>query len=239
MGGATRMTLTTTVMVMETTGALQLIVPIIMTVLHSKGALASMKQAQITGGRMLDGLAHRVGPVQSTAVIQFLFLCMTFTNQQNLLSGSKLQCNAWPGCLWLLSLPDCTVFDSFCIGGGMLVWNWNASPAYENACLCGHEQTSARSNSSQVVELTDCTVSALSAQVVGDWFGMGMDDTHIKMRGAPVLDEPALSPHSKMIADKLTVSELMSMAIVALPPVVRVRLSFFSSLFSKFFLGSC
>ena len=59
-------------------------------------------------------------------------------------------------------------------------------------------------------------------QVVGDHFGMGMDDTHIKMRGAPVLDEPALSPHSKMIADKLTVSELMSMAIVALPPVVRV-----------------
>lgn len=66
-------------------------------------------------------------------------------------------------------------------------------------------------------------------QVVGDWFGMGMDDTHIKMRGAPVLDEPALSPHSKMIADKLTVSELMSMAIVALPPVVRVWL-FFRSL---------
>ena len=46
---------------------------------------------------------------------------------------------------------------------------------------------------------------------------MGMDDTHIKMRGAPVLDEPALSPHSKMIADKLAVSELMSMAIVDLP----------------------
>ncbi|KAK9790124.1 hypothetical protein WJX73_008199 [Symbiochloris irregularis] len=66
-------------------------------------------------------------------------------------------------------------------------------------------------------------MTVFTAKVVGDWFGMGMDDTHIKMRGAPVLDEPALSPHSKMIADKLTVSELMSMAIVALPPVVRVR----------------
>ena len=53
---------------------------------------------------------------------------------------------------------------------------------------------------------------------------MGMDDTTVKLRGAPVLDEPALSAHSKMIADKLAVSELMSMAIVALPPVVRVRL---------------
>ena len=59
-------------------------------------------------------------------------------------------------------------------------------------------------------------------QVVGDQFGMGMDDTHMKIRGAPVLDEPALSPHQKMIADKLAVSELMSMAVVALPPIVKV-----------------
>ena len=50
---------------------------------------------------------------------------------------------------------------------------------------------------------------------------MGIDDTHMKIRGAPVLDEPALSPHQKMIADKLAVSELMSMAVVALPPIVQ------------------
>lgn len=36
MGGATRMTLTTTVMVMETTGSLQLIVPIMITVFVAK-----------------------------------------------------------------------------------------------------------------------------------------------------------------------------------------------------------
>ena len=36
MGGATRMTLTTTVMVMETTGALQLIVPLMLTVFVAK-----------------------------------------------------------------------------------------------------------------------------------------------------------------------------------------------------------
>ena len=60
-------------------------------------------------------------------------------------------------------------------------------------------------------------------QVVGDCFGHGIDDTHIKIRGAPVLDEPALESHQKMIADKLTVSELMTMAVVALPPVVKVR----------------
>ena len=39
MGGATRMTLTTTVMVMETTGALQLIVPIMITVFVAKVCL--------------------------------------------------------------------------------------------------------------------------------------------------------------------------------------------------------
>ena len=69
---------------------------------------------------------------------------------------------------------------------------------------------------------TQCAHEA-AAQVVGDKFGMGMDDTHMAIRGAPVLDEPALSPEQKMIADKLTVSELMSMAVVALPPIVRVR----------------
>ena len=40
-------------------------------------------------------------------------------------------------------------------------------------------------------------------QIVGDRFGVGIDDTHIKIRGAPVLDEAALDAHQKMIADKL------------------------------------
>ena len=43
MGGATRMTLTTTVMVMETTGALQLIVPIMITVFVAKVYLAGLQ----------------------------------------------------------------------------------------------------------------------------------------------------------------------------------------------------
>ena len=40
MGGATRMTLTTTVMVMETTGAMQLIVPLMITVFVAKARSA-------------------------------------------------------------------------------------------------------------------------------------------------------------------------------------------------------
>ena len=66
-----------------------------------------------------------------------------------------------------------------------------------------------------------------AVQIVGDKFGMGMDDTHMKLRGAPVLDEPALSAHQKMIADKLTVSELMTVAMIALPPVAKVLLPTF------------
>ena len=67
-----------------------------------------------------------------------------------------------------------------------------------------------------------CANQGLVAQIVGDKFGMGIDDTHMKLRGAPVLDEPALSAHQKMIADKLTVSELMTVAMIALPPVAKV-----------------
>lgn len=38
------------------------------------------------------------------------------------------------------------------------------------------------------------SISAI-AQIVGDRFGVGIDDTHIKLRGAPVLDEAALDAH--------------------------------------------
>lgn len=47
MGGATRMTLTTTVMVMETTGTLQLIVPIMLAVFVSKVRLHSSSFANV------------------------------------------------------------------------------------------------------------------------------------------------------------------------------------------------
>ncbi len=59
-------------------------------------------------------------------------------------------------------------------------------------------------------------------QIVGDHFGVGIDDTHIKLRGAPVLDEAALDAHQKMIADKLSIAELMTVGVTALPPLVPV-----------------
>ena len=45
MGGATRMTLTTTVMVMETTGAMQLIVPLMITEFVAKASPAGALSA--------------------------------------------------------------------------------------------------------------------------------------------------------------------------------------------------
>ena len=59
-------------------------------------------------------------------------------------------------------------------------------------------------------------------QIVGDHFGVGIDDTHVKLRGAPVLDEAALDAHQKMIADKLSVAELMTAGVTALPPLLPV-----------------
>jgi hypothetical protein len=61
------------------------------------------------------------------------------------------------------------------------------------------------------------------AKIVGDRYGVGIDDTHVRLRGAPVLDEPALDVHQQMIDDKLSVSELMTTSLLALPPVVPVR----------------
>ena len=49
MGGATRMTLTTTVMVMETTGALQLIVPLMLTVFVAKARRRLQPHSVLSG----------------------------------------------------------------------------------------------------------------------------------------------------------------------------------------------
>ncbi|KAL4855536.1 Chloride channel protein A [Chlorella vulgaris] len=67
------------------------------------------------------------------------------------------------------------------------------------------------------------TTGALQLIIVGDRYGVGIDDTHVRLRGAPVLDEPSLDVHQQMIDDKLSASELMTTSLIALPPVVPVR----------------
>merc|ERR1712091_790441 len=61
------------------------------------------------------------------------------------------------------------------------------------------------------------------SKTIGDMINLGIYDTHIKIRGAPLLEEPGLDPHQKMLMDKLRVGELMAHEMVTLPlrPTVR------------------
>lgn len=51
--------------------------------------------------------------------------------------------------------------------------------------------------------VAQAVLTALSAtctpalQIVGDRYGVGIDDTHVRLRGAPVLDEPALDVYQQ------------------------------------------
>lgn len=55
------------------------------------------------------------------------------------------------------------------------------------------------------------------SKAVGDMINLGIYDTHIKIRGAPLLEENGLNPEQKMLMDKLKVDELMVDEIVTLP----------------------
>ena len=57
------------------------------------------------------------------------------------------------------------------------------------------------------------------AKAIGDKYSMGIYDTHIKIRGAPFLDEPE---HAGVAVDKLKVAEVMADSLVTLRPVMRV-----------------
>ncbi|GMH33746.1 hypothetical protein BSKO_01580 [Bryopsis sp. KO-2023] len=65
-------------------------------------------------------------------------------------------------------------------------------------------------------------VAVMTAKAVGDAFTLGIYDTHIEIRGAPVLEEPGFQYEQKMVHDKLSVEELMSEELVCLPPVVQL-----------------
>ncbi|KAK9843640.1 hypothetical protein WJX81_000756 [Elliptochloris bilobata] len=65
-------------------------------------------------------------------------------------------------------------------------------------------------------------LAALLAKVVGDALSPSIYDVQIKIRGAPVLTESGQEVRQRMVNGKLSVGELASTALVALPPVVRV-----------------
>eukprot|EP00958_Prasinococcus_capsulatus_P004904 scaffold451_cov365-Prasinococcus_capsulatus_cf.AAC.35 len=61
------------------------------------------------------------------------------------------------------------------------------------------------------------------AKVVGDMFTPGIYDLHIKLKGAPLLEEFGLNGHHKMKAERLKVSDVMAESMVVLPAQVSVR----------------
>ncbi|CAL5218914.1 g660 [Coccomyxa viridis] len=63
-------------------------------------------------------------------------------------------------------------------------------------------------------------VAVFVAKMVGDALTPSIYDVHIKIRGAPVLMEDGQETRQRMANDKLSVSELATTALVALPPVV-------------------
>jgi hypothetical protein len=52
---------------------------------------------------------------------------------------------------------------------------------------------------------------------------LGIYDTHIKLRGSPVLEEPGLDFHQNFIFEKLQVEDMMRSKVLALPPIVPVQ----------------
>ena len=63
-------------------------------------------------------------------------------------------------------------------------------------------------------------ITIFFAKNIGDRYSMGIYDTHIKIRGAPFLNEPE---YAGVAADKLKVAEVMADSLVTLKPVMRVR----------------
>ena len=126
MGGATRMTLTTTVMVMETTGSLQLIVPIIMTVFVAKVSCCAARylQMQMSCACSSNVLQHRTMlhmPIPDQAALKLLLLPDTGAATGMLdasvwVEAQAQVCRWWGTTLawaWMIPLSSCE---------GLLCW---------------------------------------------------------------------------------------------------------------------
>lgn len=70
--------------------------------------------------------------------------------------------------------------------------------------------------------LVPIMIAAWVAKMVGDSIGMGIYDTHIELRGVPLLNEDSQDYDSRMVHDELTVAELMSGDMVCVPPIMRI-----------------
>jgi len=71
--------------------------------------------------------------------------------------------------------------------------------------------------------LVPIMLSVFTARAVGDLFGNSIYKSVIKHRGVPYMEEHKLDGVRFPVSDKLDVADVMTEAIVALPPVITVR----------------
>ena len=64
------------------------------------------------------------------------------------------------------------------------------------------------------------------SKIVADFFNLGIYDTHILIRGAPLLEESGLSPEHRMLTEKVNIGDVAKEKLVALPSKVHVRMLF-------------
>ena len=61
------------------------------------------------------------------------------------------------------------------------------------------------------------------SKIVGDFFNEGIYDTHIHIRGAPLLEESGLSSSHRMITEKVTIGDVAKKELVVLPSRIQLR----------------
>ncbi|QDZ22769.1 chloride channel protein [Chloropicon primus] len=61
------------------------------------------------------------------------------------------------------------------------------------------------------------------SKIVGDFFNEGIYDTHIHIRGAPLLEESGLSSSHRMITEKVSIGDVAKKELVVLPSKIQVR----------------
>ena len=66
-------------------------------------------------------------------------------------------------------------------------------------------------------------LTVFMSKIVGDYFNLGIYDTHIKIRGAPLLTEANLELEQTIVTDKLRARDLMAQDIVTFEPQMRVK----------------
>eukprot|EP01025_Chloroclados_australasicus_P037565 TRINITY_DN3838_c0_g1_i4.p1 TRINITY_DN3838_c0_g1~~TRINITY_DN3838_c0_g1_i4.p1 ORF type:complete len:949 (-),score=77.27 TRINITY_DN3838_c0_g1_i4:197-3043(-) len=72
--------------------------------------------------------------------------------------------------------------------------------------------------------ITPIMITVFFAKIIGDYFGYGIYDTHIRLRGTPLLDEFQLEAHQKMLSDKLKVGDVADSVVIAVAPVSPLRM---------------